>query len=40
LPFDRLISGRYPLGDIDSVMTRMQNFEEIKPVLLPQESSS
>jgi len=40
LPFDRLISGRYPLGDIDAVMTRMQNFEEIKPVLLPQEYSS
>lgn len=37
LPFDRLISGRYPLGDIGSVMARMQSFDEIKPVLLPQE---
>jgi threonine dehydrogenase-like Zn-dependent dehydrogenase len=40
LPFDRLISGRYPLGDVDSVMTRMQSFQEIKPVLLPQEVTS
>lgn len=38
LPFDRLISGRYPLGDIDAVMARMQSFDEIKPVLLPQEA--
>ncbi|MDF2823587.1 MAG: alcohol dehydrogenase, partial [Mycobacterium sp.] len=37
LPFDRLISGHYPLGDIDDVMKRMQSFQEIKPVLLPQE---
>ena len=40
LPFDRLISGHYPLSDIGSVMTRMQNYQEIKPVLLPQEVSS
>ncbi|MGB3481693.1 MAG: zinc-binding dehydrogenase [Mycobacterium sp.] len=40
LPFDRLISGRYPLADIDTVMGRMQSFQEIKPVLLPQEAKS
>jgi len=37
LPFDRLISGHYPLADLDAVMKRMQSFQEIKPVLLPQE---
>jgi threonine dehydrogenase-like Zn-dependent dehydrogenase len=40
LPFDRLISGHYPLRDIDSVMGRMQSFQEIKPVLLPQETQA
>ncbi|GAB3561637.1 zinc-binding dehydrogenase [Amycolatopsis endophytica] len=35
LPFDRLISGRYPLEDVNTVITRMQAFQEIKPVLLP-----
>lgn len=35
LPFDRVISGRYPLDDIDEVVGRMQRFEEVKPVLLP-----
>lgn len=39
LPFDRLISGRYPLGDVNTVLDRMRSFQEIKPVLLPGELS-
>lgn len=35
LPFERLISGRYPLADVNDVIGRMQSFQEIKPVLLP-----
>lgn len=35
LPFERLISGQYPLADINAVIGRMQSFQEIKPVLLP-----
>jgi threonine dehydrogenase-like Zn-dependent dehydrogenase len=35
LPFDRLISGRYPLDQVNTVIERMQSFREIKPVLLP-----
>src|SRR5690606_9322117 len=35
LPFDRLISGQYPLGQVNDVIGRMQAFQEIKPVLLP-----
>lgn len=35
LPFDRIISGRYPLEEINTVLHRMQAFEEIKPVLYP-----
>lgn len=35
LPFDRLISGRYPLDEVNDVIERMQSFKEIKPVLLP-----
>lgn len=37
LPFDRLISGRYPLGEVNTVLDRMRSFQEIKPVLLPGE---
>ncbi|MBO0801886.1 MAG: zinc-binding dehydrogenase [Nocardiopsaceae bacterium] len=33
LPFDRLISGRYPLGQVNEVIDRMRSFQEIKPVL-------
>lgn len=35
LPFDRLISGQYPLDQVNDVIGRMQAFQEIKPVLLP-----
>jgi len=35
LPFDRLISGRYSLDQVNDVIGRMQDFREIKPVLLP-----
>jgi threonine dehydrogenase-like Zn-dependent dehydrogenase len=37
LPFDRLISGQYPLDQVNAVIGRMQAFQEIKPVLLPGE---
>jgi threonine dehydrogenase-like Zn-dependent dehydrogenase len=39
LPFDRLISGQYPLAQVNDVISRMQAFQEIKPVLLPAATS-
>ncbi|NYI66956.1 zinc-binding dehydrogenase [Spelaeicoccus albus] len=34
IPFDRIISGRYQLDDVDVVMRRMRDQEEIKPVMI------
>ena len=35
LPFERLVSGRYPLTEVNDVIARMRSFQEIKPILLP-----
>ncbi|MFL9901280.1 zinc-binding dehydrogenase [Paraburkholderia fungorum] len=32
-PFHQMISGRYKLDDVNLALTRMKNFEEIKPVI-------
>ncbi|MEZ0603798.1 zinc-binding dehydrogenase [Paraburkholderia sp. IW21] len=32
-PFHQMISGRYKLEDVNLALTRMKNFEEIKPVI-------
>lgn len=33
--FDRMLSGRYHLDEVETAMKRMQSLEEIKPILLP-----
>lgn len=35
IPFDRMISNRYPLADVNTAMERMKRYEEIKPVIHP-----
>ena len=35
VPFERMISNRYTLDEVNIAMERMKNFEEIKPVLVP-----
>lgn len=32
-PFEKMISGRYQLADVNEALTRMKNYEEIKPVI-------
>jgi threonine dehydrogenase-like Zn-dependent dehydrogenase len=32
-PFDRMITGRYALGEVNEAMARMKRYEEIKPVI-------
>ena len=34
-PFERMISNRYALDEVNMAMERMKNYEEIKPVLVP-----
>lgn len=34
IPFERMISNRYSLDEVDTALTRMKNFEEIKPVIM------
>jgi D-arabinose 1-dehydrogenase-like Zn-dependent alcohol dehydrogenase len=33
LPFERMISNRYPLDQVNTALARMQRYEEIKPVI-------
>ncbi len=33
IPFERMISNRYPLHDVNLAMERMKSYEEIKPVI-------
>lgn len=33
-PFEKMITGRYKLDDVNVAMERMKNFQEIKPVIL------
>ncbi|MEH3147366.1 MAG: zinc-binding dehydrogenase [Methylobacterium frigidaeris] len=33
VPFERMVSNRYKLDDVNLALTRMKNFEEIKPVI-------
>jgi D-arabinose 1-dehydrogenase-like Zn-dependent alcohol dehydrogenase len=33
IPFERMISNRYKLEDVNTALTRMKNFEEIKPII-------
>ena len=33
IPFERMISNRYTLEDVNLALTRMKNFEEIKPII-------
>ena len=33
IPFERMISNRYKLADVNTAMERMKNYEEIKPVI-------
>jgi D-arabinose 1-dehydrogenase-like Zn-dependent alcohol dehydrogenase len=35
IPFDRMISNRYPLAEVNTAMERMRRYEEIKPVIEP-----
>lgn len=35
IPFERMISNRYTLDQVNTAMERMKNFEEIKPVIQP-----
>jgi threonine dehydrogenase-like Zn-dependent dehydrogenase len=35
IPFERMISSRYSLDEVNVAMERMKNFEEIKPVIVP-----
>jgi len=35
IPFERMISNRYRLGEVNIALERMKNFEEIKPVIEP-----
>ena len=35
IPFERMISNRYALADVNIAMERMKNYEEIKPVIQP-----
>jgi D-arabinose 1-dehydrogenase-like Zn-dependent alcohol dehydrogenase len=35
IPFERMISNRYALDQVNIAMERMKNFEEIKPVIQP-----
>jgi D-arabinose 1-dehydrogenase-like Zn-dependent alcohol dehydrogenase len=35
IPFDRMISNRYPLAAVNTAMERMRRYEEIKPVIEP-----
>ena len=33
IPFERMISNRYRLDDVNTAIERMKNYEEIKPVI-------
>jgi Zn-dependent alcohol dehydrogenase len=33
VPFDRMVTNRYTLDDVNVALTRMKNFEEIKPII-------
>jgi threonine dehydrogenase-like Zn-dependent dehydrogenase len=33
IPFERMITNRYKLDDVNTALTRMKNFEEIKPII-------
>ncbi len=35
IPFERMISNRYSLDEVNLAIERMKNFEEIKPVIVP-----
>jgi len=35
IPFERIISNRYPLDQVNLALERMKRYEEIKPVILP-----
>lgn len=35
VPFERMISNRYRLDEVNVALERMRNFEEIKPILVP-----
>jgi Zn-dependent alcohol dehydrogenase len=35
IPFERMISNRYTLDEVNIAMQRMKNYEEIKPVIVP-----
>jgi threonine dehydrogenase-like Zn-dependent dehydrogenase len=35
VPFERMISNRYTLDEVNIAMERMKNYQEIKPVLVP-----
>ena len=35
IPFERMISNRYTLDEVNVAMERMKNYQEIKPVITP-----
>jgi threonine dehydrogenase-like Zn-dependent dehydrogenase len=35
IPFERMVSSRYSLAEVNTAMERMRNYEEIKPVIEP-----
>ncbi len=34
VPFHKMVTNRYGLDEVDTALTRMKNFEEIKPIIM------